>query len=127
LGDRISFAKDRRLELARLNEQLFKEWEDYFGGFDVMEKAWYSSADFFAKWALENNLVDSRSEGITLHEEIMDGWDQLGADQGELAEMLGVIDDEIGRLKKQWDDKHSRNVPGFEETFDEWQKSNPWM
>jgi hypothetical protein len=127
LGDRISFAKDRRLELARLNEQLFKEWEDYFGGFDVMEKAWYSSADFFAKWALENNLVDSRSEGITRHEEIMDGWDQLGADQQELAEMLDGIDNEIDRLKKQWDDKHSRNVPGFEETFDEWQKSNPWM
>ena len=127
LRDRISFAKDRRIELARLNEQLFNEWEEYFGGYDVMEKAWYSKAETFAKWARENDLVDSVSEGMRLHEEVMDAWDQLGDDQDELGEMLGSIDDEIGRLRKQWDDKYSRNVPGFEESFDEWQKGNPWM
>lgn len=127
LGDRISFAKDRRIELHELNDKIFREWEYHFGGEDVMNKAWHSSADFFAKWARENNIVDSRAEGITLHEEIMDGWDQLGADQQELAEMLSVIEDEIDRLKKQWNDKHARSVPGFEESFDEWQKSHPWM
>ena len=127
LDERISFAKDRRLELARLNEQVFNEWEEYFGGYDVMDKAWHSKAETFAKWARENNLVDSVSEGMSLYEEVMDAWEQMGEDQDELGEMLDLIEDEISRLTKQWDDKHSRNVPGFEESFDEWQKRNPWM
>lgn len=124
LEDRIEFNNDRRLELLKLNEQMFNEWEDLFGGQEVMNEAWYKSPEDFAKWAREQGIVDTISEGLQLHEEIMDAWDQMSEDSAEISEMIGELDAHTKRLINSWNDKNSRAVEGFGDTYEEHARVN---
>lgn len=115
LEDRITHAEDQAKELRSLNDQMWDEWHDMFGGGDVMNQAWNMDTEEFARWAVKSGQVDTIAEGLTLHEEIMDAWDQIADDQDEIGNMLGELNDEIARLKDQWNTKNDMGIPGFEE------------
>ena len=115
MKDRIDYFEDQITELRALHDRMWDEWEMQLGG--VMNDAWAMDAVDFAKMARDQGMVDTIQEGLTLHEEIMDAWDQVAADQEEIGMMISELVESRQRVIKQWNDKNSRGVPGFEEPW----------
>ena len=88
LYENIEWADDRIQELESMVDKLNDQYVNNFPGF---EDAYYMNPTEYARQAVDKGWVESISEGLLLHEEIMDAWDQFNSDQVEIENMIGRI------------------------------------
>jgi hypothetical protein len=104
LAENIDWAEDRITELEAMLDRLNDEYLNNFPGF---EDGYYMNAAEYARKAVDEGWVDSIAEGLLLHEELMDAWDQFNADQIEIEGMIQSINIDAQNMRKQFDKRRT--------------------
>jgi HK97 family phage prohead protease len=114
IQENIEFADDRISELQIMRSKLERSYGLNFPG---MEEAYSMSPTDFARYALEQGWVESIAEGLTYHSELNDAWDQYGADQEEIDNMINSINRERQKFIDKYNERWESGNPDFPEQY----------
>ena len=115
IDQNIEFADDRLNELQVLANKLDNQFSNNFPGF---EEGYYMNPVDYARMAVDQGWVDTIAEGMLLHEELLDAWDQHDADLEEIGNMMDEIQKERQKFVDQFNTRYEEGNPDFPEYFD---------
>lgn len=115
IDQNIEFADDRLNELQVLANKLDNQFSNNFPGF---EEGYYMNPVDYARMAVDQGWVDTIAEGMLLHEELLDAWDQHDADLEEIGNMMDEIQKERQKFVDQFNTRYEGGNPDFPEYFD---------
>ena len=110
----IEFADDRLNELEILSDKHSRQFVNNFPGF---EEGYNMSPVEYARMAVDQGWVDTIAEGMLLHEELLDAWDQHDADLQEIGNMMDEIRTDRQKFVDQFNNKYDEGNPDFPEPF----------
>lgn len=114
IDENIEAARDRINELEILRERAENAYINNFPGF---EEGYSMSAGEYAREAVRQGWVDTIGEGLLLHEELMDAWDQLGNDLTEIDGMIGSVQEDLDSFIDKANQKYEAGNPDFPEEY----------